>query len=348
MGFLNTEIFNNSIMDWIIALAIAMGTYFCIKGVVRLLIRKFRKKTEATKNRFDGFALKILEQTKGILIFTIGLYFGIQYLVLPFSWNDAINKSAIVLFALQVGYWLGGLINFLVEQKSDQASENKSEKTAIHAFGLFGKILIWVIVVMVILENVSNMNLDALITSLGIGGIAIGLAVQNILKDIFASLSIYLDKPFLVGDYIIVDDIGGTVQNIGIKSTRIKTLLGEEVIFANSDLLESRVHNFRKLERRRESMEIRISVETSYENLRMLPELFAHSIKNQELASFERAHLARLEEYAYVFEIVYFIESADYTQYMDTKQAVYLEILKQLQEKQIEMPYPTKTIVINK
>ena len=335
-------------MDWIIAFAIALGTFFCIKMVVRVFIRKFRKKAEETKKRFNEFTLNVLEQTKGILIFIIGLYFGIQHLEFPSDWNDAINKCMVVLFALQVGFWVGGLINYLVEQKSGQVSENKSEKTAIHAFGLFGKILIWVIVALVILENVTGMNLDALITSIGIGGIAIGLAVQNILKDIFASLSIFLDKPFLVGDYIVVDDIGGTVQNIGIKSTRIKTLLGDEVIFANSDLLESRVHNFRKLERRRESMEIGVSLETSYENLRMLPELFANSIKDQESASFERAHLTRFGEFAYVFEVVYFIESADYTQYMDTKQAVYLEILKQLQEKQIEMPYPTKSIVINK
>jgi len=348
MIFLDAEILNNSISEWLIALAIAMGIFICSKALIRTGIRKFKQRAEENENRLDNFALDVLEQTKGILLFITGLYIGIQRLVIPTVLNDAINKSMVVLFALQVGFWLGGFINFLVDKKSDQSSEDKHEKTAIHAFGLFGKILIWVIIGLVILENVTGMDLNALITSLGIGGIAIGLAVQNILKDIFASLSIYLDKPFLVGDYIVVDDIGGTVQNIGIKSTRIKTLLGDEVIFANSDLLESRVHNFRKLERRRECMEIGVSVETEHENLCMLPELFAQSIQDQESASFERAHLVRLGEYSYVYEIVYYIESADYTRYMDTKQAVNLEILKRLQENHIEMPYPTKSILLKK
>ena len=348
MIFFETEILSNSILDWLITLIIATGVFFCVKALLRAAERRFKKKAVETKNQLDDLAFNILEQTKTILLLIASLYIGIQRLVIPEVVEEVINKLIIMFIALQVGFWLSGLINFFIEKKTDQSSEDKSKKTTIHAFGLFGKILIWLIVSLVVLENVTGVDMDALITSLGIGGIAIGLAIQNILKDIFASLSIYLDKPFLVGDYIVVDDIGGTVQSIGIKSTRVKTLLGEEVIFANSDLLESRVHNFQKLERRRECMEIGISVDTEYKDLCRLPEIFAQSIQDQDLVHFERAHLARLGEYSYMYEIVYYIESSDYTQYMDAKQDVYLEIVKRLQEQHIEMPYPTKSILFKK
>lgn len=348
MTFLETEIWNNSILDWLITLLIAIGVYSCGKVLLRTAERRLTKKAAETKNQLDDLAFNILKQTKAIPLLIASLYIGIQRLVVSVDVEDTISKLMIVLIALQVGFWLGGIINFLVEKRTDQSSHDKSKKTTIHAFGLFGKILIWVIVSLVILENVTGLDLDALITGLGIGGIAIGLAIQSILEDIFASLSIYLDKPFLVGDYIIVDDIGGTVQAIGIKSTRIKTLLGEEVIFANSDLLASRVHNFQKLERRRESMQIGVSVDTEYEDLRRLPEIFAQAIQDQDLVHFERAHLARLGEYSYLYEIVFYIESADYTRYMEAKQAVNLEIVKQLQDNHIEMPYPTKSILLKK
>ncbi len=145
-----------------------------------------------------------------------------------------------------------------------------------------------------------------------------------------------------------MNDIGGNVENIGIKSTRVRTLLGEEVVFSNSDLLESRVHNYRKLERRREVLHIGISAETSVDVLRDLPALFAEVISAQVDSTFSRAHLSELGEYAFMYEVVYFIESPDYDVYMDAKEQIHLGILERLQEKEIELPYPTQSIVLHK
>ena len=348
MPILSVQFLGNALMDWLKAILLSTVVFFMIKLLKTILISKFSTLAEKTKHDVDDIFLKIIEQTKDIIVLFICIYFGTQVLTLGEGWNDMIAKIFYIVLALQIGFWLGGVINFLVASKMQRETDDQKEQTAVHAFGLFGKIVIWVIVGLVAVQNITGMNLDALIASIGIGGIAIGLAVQNILKDIFASLSIFLDKPFLVGDYIVVDQIGGTVENIGIKSTRIRTLLGEEVVFTNSDLLESRVHNYRKLERRREVMKVGVSTETPIAMLEKLPGLFENAISKQEYATFDRAHLTEFADYTFMYEIVYFIESASYVDYMDTKQAVHLEILRQLNDQKVVLPYPTHMIIQSK
>ena len=347
MDFLKTEFLGNSLLAWGKAGLILMIFVFGMKLLIHIITGKLKRVSGKTQNPFDDMLLNTLEQTKDVLLWLLGLYLALQVLAVSEEINSLINKGLVIILAVQSGFWLGGVINHYVERRAKNKSGDKKEQTTVHAFGLFGKIFVWVILALVVIQNVTGMKLDALITSLGIGGIAIGLAVQNILKDIFASLSIYLDKPFLVGDYIVLDDIGGTVQSIGIKSTRIRTLLGEEVIFANSDLLEGRVHNYRKLERRREVMKVGVSTATPYEVLTALPDLFKEIISSQPSTTFGRAHLSAFGDYTYSFEIEYYIESADYTLCMDTKQAIHLEIIRQFNQKHIVMPYPTQITLVN-
>ncbi|NMC47644.1 MAG: mechanosensitive ion channel family protein [Chloroflexi bacterium] len=347
MDFLKNEILGNSLLNWGKAGLILLIFVVGVKILIHIVAGKLKKISGKTRNLWDDVLLNIFEQTKQITVWLLGLYLALKVLAVPVEVNSFIDKGLIIVLAVQSGFWLGGVINYYVERRGEQNTGDKKEKTTIHAFGLFGKILVWMILALVVVQNVTGMKLDALITSLGIGGIAIGLAVQNILKDIFASLSIFLDKPFLVGDYIVLDDIGGTVQNIGIKSTRIKTLLGEEVIFSNSDLLEGRVHNYRKLERRREIMNIGVSTATSYQTLTELPALFKEIISSQPSVTFGRAHLSAFGDFTYNYEIEYYIESADYAFYMDTKQTIHLEVIRRFNEKHIVMPYPTQAIVMD-
>lgn len=348
MDFLDYTFFNNSISDWLKTLAIAIVFFAVLHFVKSILLGKFSSVVRKTKNNLDDALLKIIGQTKDVFILFLGILCGIRVLNLPENWLAIINKIFFIAAALQVGAWLVGLINHLTSYQAKGKKEDKREKTTIYAFGLFGKIIIWIIISLVILQNATGMKVDALITSLGIGGIAIGLAVQNILKDIFASLSIFLDKPFLVGDYITVGEIGGTVENIGLKSTRLKTLLGDEVIFSNSDLLESQIHNYRKMERRMVVINIGVASDTPYKTLKSLPALFEEIITKQENASFDRANLSEIGEYTLNFEVVFHIESADFTLYMNTKEAVFLEIIRRLQEKDVVMPYPTRAVILNK
>jgi small-conductance mechanosensitive channel len=348
LNFLSLEFLSNTLAIWLKAAALTIGVYILLSLAKSLLVKKLTAIAARTENMLDDLVLKVVEQTRRQFLLALGLFSGSKFLSLPGNWVEIINKIFSVITALQVGLWLGGIINHLVVFREDKEEGSKKEQTAIRAFGLFGKILIWAIIGLVTLQNISGMELNALVTSLGIGGIAVGLAVQNILKDIFASLSIFLDKPFLVGDYIVVDDTGGTVENIGLKSTRIRTLLGEEVIFSNSNLLESRIHNFRKLERRLVVINIGISPETSHESLQGLPDLFKEIIQQQKKATFDRANLNEIADYTLNYEIVFHIESAEYDVFMNTKESVLLEIIKRLQEKDINMPYPTQAILLNK
>lgn len=339
---------DNSIILWLKAAALASGVFIILSLIKSLVLKKLALLAVRSKNILDDLLIKVVEQTRSQFILFLSLFTGSKMLSFPEKWNEIITKTFFVIAAVQVGLWLGGVINHLVQSRDEKDSRDKKERTAIHAIGLFAKILIWATIGLVTLQNISGMELTALVTSLGIGGIAIGLAVQNILKDIFASLSIFLDKPFLVGDYIVIGETGGTVENIGLKSTRIKTLLGEEVVFSNSNLLENRIHNFRKLKRRLVTINIGVSPETGYDDLKDLPTLFEEIIKRQENATFKRANLSEIADYTFNYEIVYHIESADYAVFMNIKEAIFLEIIKRLQERGINMPYPTQAILLNK
>lgn len=348
MNFLSMDFLDNPIITWLKAAALAGGVYFLISLIKSVVLKRLAFLAARSENITDDLFIKVVEQTRGQFILILGLFTGTKLLTIPEKWLVLIDKAFFIAMAIQFGLWLSGVINHLISSRNKKSSDDKKEKTAVNAIGLFAKILIWAVVGLVTLQNISGMELTALMTSLGIGGIAIGLAVQNILKDLFASLSIFLDKPFLVGDYIVVDDTGGTVESIGLKSTRLKTLLGEEVVFSNSNLLESRIHNFRKLERRLVVINIGVSPETPHQTLEELPTLFKEIIDQQEGASFKRANLSEIAEYTLNYEIVYHVESDEYAFFMKTKEAIYLEIIKRLQEKGINMPYPTQAVLLNK
>ncbi len=346
MQLLSIVFWENPLSDWFKALGTFLGIYLFIRVIKSITVNRLQKIAQHTKSNLDNIILKIVEQTRDFLIILTGIYAGSHFLNISDPIRSIFNKVFFVVIAMQIGYWLGGFINHLVSYREGKDPDDKEEQTAMHAFGLFGKIMIWAIVALVTIQNVSGMKMDALITSLGVGGIAAGLALQNILKDIFASLSIFLDKPFLVGDYIVVGDTGGTVENIGLKSTRVRTLQGEEVVFSNSDLLESRVHNYRSMQRRLVVVNIGVSPNTPYPTLQSLPALFEEIIKKQNDVTFDRANLSDLGNYTLNFEIIYHIESADFDLFVQRREAIYLEIIQRLQEKNVVMPYPTQTVLL--
>ena len=348
MDVITSMFLGNMIEDWLKALVTSIGIFLIVTLIKSIGVKKLSSIASHTKTNFDDTFLRIIQETRGYFILLLGLFGGSRFLTLSEKWVNGINKAFFVVAALQVGLWLGGFINHLTSMRENQEIGDKSERTAINAFGLFGKILIWSIIGMVTVQNITGMEMSALITSLGIGGIAVGLAVQNILKDIFSSLSIFLDKTFLVGDYIVVGDIGGTVVNIGLKSTRLKTLLGEEVVFSNSDILDSSIHNYRKMERRLVTINIGVSPETDSAVLETIPAIFKTCVEKQDKATFDRANLTNIGDFTLDYELIFHIESSDYTLYANTKEAVFLDIIRQFQAKGINMPYPTQAVLLSK
>ena len=218
--------------------------------------------------------------------------------------------------------------------------------TAIGAVGFLGRLILWVVLLLTFLKTALDMDISAFVASLGIGGIAVALALQNVLGDLFASLSILLDKPFVIGDFIVVGDMAGTVETVGLKTTRIRSLSGEQLIFSNSDLLGSRVRNYKRMEERRVAFEIGVVYGTSSKDLKAIPELVRIAVESQDNTRFDRSHFKGFGDSALEYESVYYMKVPDYAAYMDTQQAINLVLYEEFEERGVEFAYPTRTVFI--
>jgi small-conductance mechanosensitive channel len=223
--------------------------------------------------------------------------------------------------------------------------EDPSEVTTLSLLKFFGRIIIWSLVVLLILDNV-GVNITTLIAGLGVGGIAVALALQTVLGDLFASLSIVLDKPFEVGDFLIVEDLLGTVEYVGLKTTRLRSLSGEQLVFSNSDLLSSRIRNYGRMYQRRVVFNLGVTYQTPRDKLIKIPEIVRAAIEQQSKTRFDRSHFKEYGDFALVFESVYFVQGPDYNEYMDIQQAVNLQVHEQFEKQGIEFAYPTQTLFV--
>ena len=209
------------------------------------------------------------------------------------------------------------------------------------------RIVVWILGLVFLLDNFGY-DVTTFVTGLGIGGIAVALAAQNILGDLFNYFVIFFDRPFEVGDFIIIDDKRGTVEAIGIKTSRIRSLTGEELVFANSDLSNSRIHNYKRMARRRVLFTLGVTYQTSLENLRIIPEIIQNIINSQENTEFDRAHFSKYGDFSLDIEIVYYVLSTEYNIYMDIQQSINLKIFEEFARRGIEFAYPTQTVFVEK
>jgi small-conductance mechanosensitive channel len=231
--------------------------------------------------------------------------------------------------------------------KRERLETDPASVTTVSALGFVGKLVLWLVILLLALDNL-GVDITGLIAGLGIGGIAIALAVQNILGDLFASLSIVLDKPFVIGDFIIVDNYLGTMEYIGLKTTRLKSLSGEQLVFSNSDLLTSGIRNFKRMYERRVVFTIEVVYQTPVEKLAAIPKMIREIIEKQEHTRFDRAHFKEYGPSSLDYEIVYYVRKPEYNVYMDIQQAINLEIFRRFEQEGIEFAYPTQTLFIQK
>jgi len=347
MGFLNYVIFENSIRNWLIALGILVGVSLMLALIKRIINNRLLNRVKKSKTEIDNFIIPVLNQTRWFSFLALGLYLGIQVLNLPAQVRQWVVLGNQVILTLQLGFWGTGLISYYVNRSvANKVKEDHGEDaTTLDALGLMGKILLWVILSLVILDNL-NIEISSLVASLGIGGIAVALALQNILGDLFASLSITLDKPFVIGDFIEVDDFAGDVVDIGLKSTRIRSLSGEELIFSNTDLLNSRIRNYKRLEKRRISFSIGVTYGTSAEKLKRIPGMIEEIISPLENIQFERAHFKSMGDYSLDFAIVFQVLDPAYISYLEAQQIINLELYQRFEQEGIEFAYPTQTVIV--
>jgi small-conductance mechanosensitive channel len=243
--------------------------------------------------------------------------------------------------------WGDAAVDFwLKDFREEHSSEDADRVTTVGALSFVFRLMLYALVVLVALDNIPGVEVTALVGSLGITGIAVALAVQNVLSDLFASLSIALDKPFVLGDFVEVGPESGTVEQVGLKTTRIRRLSGEELIIGNNDLLNSRIRNFGRMEERRVVFSVGVAAETPLRKLTRIPQLVRDIIEAQPLATFGRTHFVRIAQSSLDFEVVYFLRTPDFGQYMDAQHAINLGILQRFEEEGIQIPYPTQRVYV--
>lgn len=349
MEVLNRVFLDNTLDSWLIAVGIALGVFLVLMVIRGIFHNRLRVLVKRTSLSADDFIIPLLDQTRWFSLLALGLVIGAQFLELPGEVDLWFGRVIRILLAVQVGFWGTGVIGLYisrgVEEKIDQ--DHGEDATTLDALGLIGKIALWVLLGLIILDNL-DVEINSLITSLGIGGIAVALAIQNILGDLFSSLSITLDKPFAIGDFIVVGEFEGTVDDIGLKSTRVRSLSGEELVFSNSDLLNSRIRNYKRMEERRISFSFGVVYGTQAEKLEEIPRLVEEIITPLENVRFERVHLKSLGDYALEYGVVYNVLEPDYASYLDVQQAINLALYQRFENEGIEFAYPTQTVLMER
>jgi small-conductance mechanosensitive channel len=253
-----------------------------------------------------------------------------------------------IVVVLQVATWANVAITAIIKGRiSATREEDPAEATTMAALGFLVRLVVWAVLILAALDNL-GIEIAPLLAGLGVGGIAVALAVQNVLGDLFASLSIVLDKPFVIGDFIVVGDMAGTIENVGLKTTRVRSLSGEQLVFANSDLLDSRIRNYKRMFERRILFTIGVTYQTPREQLQRIPTMIREAVEAQENARFDRSHFKAYGNFSIDFETVYYVRLPDYNVYMDVQQDINLAIHEAFENEGLEFAYPTQTVIIEK
>lgn len=349
MVFLETRFWNNSVKDWLTALAVAIAVLILLRLIKWILIRYFANRAQGEKWDLAELTGTIAHRTLLPFVMIFALYAGTRVLDLPQRLLPWFSSAVMAALIMQLTLWANSMVDFFLNrsQLQHRIEQNAARVTTLRAAGVIVKIVLAAIAAVLILDNIPGVEITALVASLGITGIAVALAVQNILSDLFASLSIVLDKPFVIGDFIIVDNYMGTVEHIGLKTTRVRSLSGEQLVFSNNDLLKSRVRNYKRMAERRVVFTIGVTYQTALEKLKQIPVTIRDIIEEQEGARFDRAHFQGYGDYALNFEVVYYVLDADYNRYMDIQQSINLAIFQAFEEDRIDFAYPTQMLHIN-
>ena len=343
---LSDTFYGNEIQRWLIALGVAVGVLIVLRLVEQILIVRMQRVAEKTHTIIDDVVTGALRKTKLLFLFIVAIFVGSLWLTLDSALRSVLLRTVIIATLIQAGIWVSRGLQIWLEHYR-KTEEDGANRTTMNALSFIGRLVLWVTVFLLILDNL-GIDVTALVAGMGIGGIAIALAVQNILGDLFASLSIVLDKPFVNGDFIKVGEMAGSVEHIGIKTTRVRSISGEQLVFSNSDLLTSRIHNYGRMYQRRVTFPLGVTYQTPAEKLERIPGLIRAAIEAQDLVRFDRSHFASYGDSALNFETVYYVETSDYTRHMDILQAVNLRIYRAFEEEAIEFAYPTQTLFIEK
>ncbi|CAM3451246.1 mechanosensitive ion channel protein MscS [Pseudomonas floridensis] len=345
--FTDSQFLGISLANWILAIVASTLSFVLVRGAIGFLLRKIRTRSTAPNAHLSYIAVEVLSGTSNTLILLASLLIGVGMLDLPERWLGRVSSLWFVVAALQVGLWANRAIALaLYRYFARHSTTSTFQGSALATLSLWGaKVLLWATVLMAMLSNV-GVNITAFVASLGVGGIAVALAVQNILGDVFASLSIAVDKPFEIGDFIVVGALSGTVEHVGLKTTRIRSLGGEQIVMANADMIGSTIQNYKRLQERRIVFDFRLTYDCSADQVREVPKKVEEIIRGQKNARFDRSHFRSFGETSLEFETVYIVLDPSYNVYMDVQQAINLDIMEAFADMDVRFAFPSRTVYV--
>ncbi len=344
MNFWNRILFGNPLSDWAIAIGIIVASFALIKILRGPVLKKLKKWSQETKITFDDFIVMAIEKSVIPFLYFAAIFAAFDYLTFNTRTTNIINVAKLFILTYFILKLITSAIQYSIFSFLEKQENSDIKKKQARSLIIILKGVVWILALVFLVNNLGY-NVTTIITGLGIGGIAVALAAQAVLGDFFSYFVIFFDRPFEIGDFIIVDDkVIGAIEYIGIKTTRIRAISGEQIVCSNKDLTDSRVHNYKKMMRRRVVFSIGVIYQTTAEQMKKIPGIIKSIIESTENATFDRSHFSAFGDFSMNFETVYFIESPDYNMYMDAQQEIYLEILQTFEKEKIEFAYPTQTL----
>lgn len=348
VALLDQQLLGNAVRAWLVAGIILFTVLAGLWVAKRLGIRYLSRLARQTATQLDDLLVDLLSRTRIVFVLFVALFAATFALHLPPEHVRLVRTAAVIAFLLQCALWGNQIVTYgLARYLRVRGAEDAAGLTMVTTLGYVARGLLWVMLLLLALDNL-GIKVTGLITGLGIGGVAVALAAQEVLKDLFASLAIIMDKPFLIGDSIWVDQFQGQVEHIGIKTTRLRSVSGEELIFSNSDILNSRIRNFKRMEERRVVLHLGIVYDTREDKLAAIPQIVTEILATKPSARLDRVHFASFGESSLNFEIAYYVEDPDFKLFMGLQHEVNLAIVRRFRQEGIDFAYPTRTLKVER
>ena len=343
LEILEQSFLNNTLFEYVLFGASFLALFLIIKIFEQVLLVKLKNRQKKIgEPSFKKVLLDFIVSIRTSLYLFVAFIVSLSTLAV----NDRLITflQAVLVIWITVRFMLGVqmVVDYVLNRKLLNDADPGTEVAAKN-IGTIVKALLWIFAILLLLSNF-GVEVTSLVAGLGVGGVAIAFALQNVLEDLFSSFAIYFDKPFTIGDFIIVGDQMGVVEKIGIKTTRIRALQGEEIVISNKELTTERVHNFKKLEKRRSLFEFGVVYSTDTEKMRKIPEMIKEIIEDKERTEFDRAHFKGFGDSALEYEVSYYVLSSEFKEFRDIHEKVLLDIKEKFEEEGISMAFPTRTV----
>lgn len=341
----DTVFFGNPVEEWAIAIGSILLFSLAARVLQKVIFLRIQRLASKTNSKLDDFIVALLQKSVMPMLYAFAVYFGFQYLTLPQRVDRVFNIAVLAVTVFFTVNIISSIFSYLFIQFASRGDQENPQVKQAKGILLMLKIFLWIAGIIFLVDNLGY-DITTIITGLGIGGIAIALAAQAVLGDLFSYLVIFFDKPFETGDFIVTGDKSGVVEYIGVKTTRLRTLSGEQLVMSNTDLTNSRVQNFKRMEKRRLVFSLGVTYETSIEKIKQIPVIVREIIEARQDVVFDRAHFSGFGDFSLNFEIVYYVLSGDYLLYMNRQEDIYLNILERFEEEKIDFAYPTQKLFI--